>query len=93
MRIWPYLVLGIIINSIKICLEFLGVNVVYVYIVEFFYLLCLMVIEYRVINRFVKIKFFENKDRLKLLIVFQFIIFEILNVFSEYFIEHGMTIG
>ena len=79
--IWPYIVLSVFFSVVKSFLEATSVNVIFIYIIEIIDTLCLMVIEYRLINRYVKIRFFENKTRLKMLIVCQFILIEIINVF------------
>ncbi len=91
--IWPYAVAILVVRFILIYLQALSAPIVITKGLELMIIVCLMALEYKIIDKYVKIKFFENKKRLKILIVCQFVLFEIINIFSVYFVEHGMTIG
>lgn len=90
---WPYIVLGLLSRFAIIYFQSLNVNIIIIKVLDFIITLCYMILEYKLINKYVKIKFFENKKRLKILIVCQFVFFEILTAISNYMIEQGIYIG
>ena len=90
---WPYIVLGLLISIVKIYLSVLDSSVIFIKILDIIDIFCYMILEYKLINKYVKIKFFENKKRLKVLIICQFVLIEILTMISNYMIEKGIYIG
>ena len=91
--IWPYVILSLFISITRTCLEALDVSFFIIKILDLIDIFCYMVLEYKLINKYVKIKFFENKKRLKILIVCQFVILEILAIVGNYMIDQGIYLG
>lgn len=90
---WPYVILVILSRLVMIYLQVLSVNVIFIRVLDLIITFCYMVLEYKLINRYVKIKFFENKKRLKVLIVCQFVFIELLTLLSQYLIDNGLYLG
>ena len=90
---WPYVVLGILLSIIRSFLLTNDVNALFIGIIDIVDCICYAILEYKFIDRYVKIKFFENKKRLKILIVCQFVLLGILNVIGQSMTERGVYIG